>query len=218
MKFIGYKLTRTGKDVHREKIQGIQHENFRTNTDVDFVTSPIFDEESFFSDEGFDDFLGEIQEVGNRPWEIASFEKKLRVIFLMIMIIIGSGFKSIIYQDQSATRALKCRTFMSSRVAPQLSTPHIFSIPVKGLPLNFIILAISLHDRKNKPSSSWLLFNICIGKNLAVGKVLIFILLHQYENQYKTNFSRSFHMCKCCITNSTRVRPFQRLDRLGYYK
>ena len=90
--------------------------------------------------------------------------------------------------------------------------------PVKGLPLNFIILAISLHDRKNKPSSSWLLFNICIGKNLAVGKVLIFILLHQYENQYKTNFSRSFHMCECCITNSTRVRPFQRLDRLGYYK
>ena len=82
------------------------------------MTSPIFDEESFFSDEGFDDFLGEIQEVGNRPWEIASFEKKLRVIFLMIMIIIGSGFKSIIYQDQSATRALKCRTFMSSRVAP----------------------------------------------------------------------------------------------------
>ena len=43
------------------------------------------------NDEGFDDFLGEIQEVGNRPWEIASFEKKLRVIFLMIMIIIGPG-------------------------------------------------------------------------------------------------------------------------------
>ena len=65
------------------------YHNFRTDGELDFVTSPIFDEESFFSDEGFDDFLGEIEEVGNRPWEIASFEKKLRVVFLMIMIIIG---------------------------------------------------------------------------------------------------------------------------------
>ena len=99
-----------------------------------------------------------------------------------------------------------------------MRTTYIFPIPVKGLPLNFIILAISLHDRKNKPSSSWLLFNICIGKNLAVGKVLIFILTYQYENQYKPNLSGSFHMYKCCSTNSTRVRPFKRLDWIGYNK
>lgn len=63
------------------------------------MTSPIFDEESFFSDGGFDDFLGEIQEVGNRPWEIASLEKKLRVIFLMIMIIIGLELELLVCQE-----------------------------------------------------------------------------------------------------------------------
>jgi len=68
------------------------------------VTSPIFDEESFFSDGGFEDFLGEIQEVGNRPWEIASLEKKLRVIFLMIMIIIGLELELLL--DPSTTRGL----------------------------------------------------------------------------------------------------------------
>ena len=72
------------------------------------------------------------------------------------------------------------------------------SIPVKGLPLNFIILAISLHDRKNKPSSSWLLFNICIGKNLAVGKVLIFILVNIKLVFRDWTFLRFNFWCSSC--------------------
>ena len=58
------------------------------------MTSPIFDDESFYSDDGFD-FLGEIEEVGNRPWEIAPLDKKFRVIFLLVMIIIGPDIKNI---------------------------------------------------------------------------------------------------------------------------
>ena len=94
MKFIGSKLIRTGEFYG----QGIEQSNddFRTDLygDVDLVTSPIFDDESFYSDDGFD-FLGEIEEVGNRPWEIAPLDKKFRVIFLLVMIIIGPDIKNI---------------------------------------------------------------------------------------------------------------------------
>ena len=83
---------------------------FRTDIygDIDLVTSPIFDDESFYSDGGFD-FLGEIEEVAKRPWEIAPLDKKLRVIFLLVMIIIGPEIRGVT-RNSSATRDMCFRT------------------------------------------------------------------------------------------------------------
>ena len=72
------------------------------------MTSPIFDDDSFYSDDGFD-FLGEIEEVGNRPWEIAPLDKKFRVIFLLVMIIIGPEIRGVT-RNSSATRDMLCRS------------------------------------------------------------------------------------------------------------
>ena len=89
MKSIEYKLMRIGK-IFKARVSNGQMIAFSTDVygDIDLVTSPIFDDESFYSDGGFD-FLGEIEEVAKRPWEIAPLDKKLRVIFLLVMIIIG---------------------------------------------------------------------------------------------------------------------------------
>ena len=103
MKSIGYKLMRIGK-IFKARVSNGQMIAFRTDVygDIDLVTSPIFDDESFYSDGGFD-FLGEIEEVAKRPWEIAPLDKKLRVIFLLVMIIIGPEIRGVT-RNSSATR------------------------------------------------------------------------------------------------------------------
>ena len=133
MKSIGYKLMRIGK-IFKGRVSNGQMIAFRTDVygDIDLVTSPIFDDESFYSDGGFD-FLGEIEEVAKRPWEIAPLDKKLRVIFLLVMIIIGPEIREVT-RSSSATRDMCWRTIIlhwSIRV-PHSNQCHLyFAIFVK---------------------------------------------------------------------------------------
>ena len=40
----------------------------------------------------------------------------------------------------------------------------LFIILLLSIPLNILIIIISVHGRNQRPTSSWLLFNVCIGK------------------------------------------------------